>query len=343
MNLSFLMIAESGGDDLWARCGALAAVTEPGDEVLLCDSGASVDGAQLLRRFGEEVGWGEKVTVRLVALSDTRRPPEAGWSALRGLSDRAVVLVLPDRARPVAKGIKALRAMLEQGAPDLVLVNSAWMLAGPHSVLSCPDVGRWPMFGAQQGDAARAAALQLMPDPARLLPTDGQPGDDYEAAIEQAASIGFVPDPVLLSPLPAPRDPAPQVAALSVHLSAAPRDTAPDRLARALLRLDDILAQLDPGHAESFLHAARDFTAALPRRLRRQAVAHEGQTGAILSDLKRGDTASARSRLAVIFTAQDRARVAALTGEIGQLRSDLDLALPGPDYLMDLFHRTRRA
>jgi hypothetical protein len=175
------------------------------------------------------------------------------------------------------------------------------------------------------------------------MPAADLPGDDYEAAVQGAGRIGFVPAPVLLSPLPAPCDPAPQIATLSARLSAAPRGDAPALLGRALLRLDDMLALLDPAQAEGFLAAARAFAAALPRRLRRQALAHEGPSGAILSDLRRGDGASARARLTLHFAAQDRARVAALTGEIAQLRADLDLALPGPDYLVDLFHRARRA
>ena len=343
MNLSFLMIAESGGDDLWARCGALAAVTAPGDEVLLCDTGASADGAQLLRRFGEEVGWGEEVTARLVAQPDSRPAPAGGWAALRGLAGQDLVLVLPEGARPAPGGVKALRALLETGAPDLVLVNTAWMLAGPASALPCPDAARWPEAGVQEGDAARDTALRLMPDPARLMPAGALPGDDYEAAVQGAGRIGFIPTPVLLSPLPAPCDPGPQIATLSARLSTAPRGEARALLARALLRLDDMLAMLDPAQAEGFLAAARAFAAAVPRRLRRQALAYEGPAGAILSDLKRGDAASARARLTLHFAAQDRARVAALTGEIAQLRTDLDVALPGPDYLMDLFHRARRA
>ena len=41
--------------------------------------------------------------------------------------------------------------------------------------------------------------------------------------------------------------------------------------------------------------------------------------------------------------AQDRARIAALTGEIRDLRRDLDLALPGPGYMRELYERLRHS
>lgn len=343
MNLSFLLIVHDEGNDLWARCGALAAVTAPGDEVLVCDTGSGDESAQLLRRFCDEHGWGEDVPSRVIALPDSREAPEGGWAALRGLAGHARVLVLPSRARPLPEGVRALRALLGRGAPDLVVMNNTWRIAGPASALPCPDATRWPTEEVLDGADARAAALRLMPDPARLIPSATLPAGDYEASVHKAGRIGFVATPVLLFPLPAPDDPAPRIAELAARLSAAPREDAAELLARTMLLLDDMLATLDPGQAEAFLTASRAFAAALSRRLRRQALAHAGPTGAILSDLRRRDAAAARSRLAVQFAAQDRARVAALAAEIGQLRGDLDVVLPGPEYLIDLFHRARRA
>ena len=343
MTLSFLMITQNGGAGLWARCGALATVTVPGDEVLLYDTGESKDGAQLLRRFDQEVGWGEGVVSRLVARSDICSEPVGGWAALRALSDHKSVLVLQDEARPTFDGIKMLRRLLETNAPELVLINSAWMLASPASVLPCPDVARWPETGVQEGKAAHEAALRLMPHPVRLFPTGDLPCAEYETAVKGATRIGFVSTPVLLSPLPEPLDPTSQISELDAWLAAAPYQSAPETLTCVLLQLDDLLMLLDPSYTEHFLDALRRFIDGLPRRLRRLALTYEGPIGAILSDLKRGDGASAIARLGLQFSAQDRARVGALTGEISQLRADLDLALPGPEYLMDLFQRTRRA
>jgi hypothetical protein len=341
MNLSFVMITSSDGDHLWSRCKALAAVTTPGDEVLLCDTGQSENGAKILRRFEGEIGWGEEVDVQLAALPETRALPN--WATLRSLAKHRATLVLPEGAQPTSDGVKALRAQLQQDTPDLLIINSARKLGATANSLPCSDFSRWPPTGVLEGTAARTAALQLLPEPARLIPLGDLSHDEYESAVMNADSIGFVPTTVLLMPSPPAQDPHPQIAALGTRLAALPQDNSPDILTSAMVQLDDMMTQLAPLHVETFLTASEAMAKTLPQQLWSSILAHDGPIGPLLDALRNGDISAARAQLALHFAIQDRARVTALTEEVGRLYADLNLALPDPDYLMDLFQRARRA
>ncbi|MEX5516742.1 hypothetical protein [Pseudophaeobacter sp. 1A09344] len=341
MNLSFVIITVSDDENLWSRYKALAAVTAPGDEVLLCDSGQARNGTQIIRRFGEEIGWGEGVAARPIALPETRSFPDR--ATLRKLAAHPATLILPDKAYPTSDGVKALRAQLEHSTPDLLLLNSARRLGDTNIILPSSDASRWPAAGMLNNTAAHTAAMQLLPDITRVMPLSERPHEDYESAVMQADSIGFVPATVLVTPQPAPCDPTPQIATLGARIAATPRSRRADLLTSAMLQFDDMIAQLDPLYAEAFLAASRSFAKQLPRRLRRSLRAHDGPSGPLLHDLQRRDLTAARVQLALQFAAQDRIHVRALTTEIGRLSNDLDLALPSPSYLMDLFQRARRA
>lgn len=341
MNLSFVMIISSDSDRLWSRCKALTAVTAAGDEVLLCDTGHSEHGTKILRRFEEETGWGKEVDVQLVALPETRALPD--WAMLRKLARNRAALILPDGAYPNPDGVKALRAQLQQDAPDLLIVNSALRLGTTASSLPCSDFSRWPSAGVLKGAAARTAALQLLPEPARLLPLKDPAQDTYKTAVMNAGSIGFVPATVLLLPSPPARDPRPQIAALSTWLSALPRRYDPALVTSAMGQLEDIMAHLAPQYADTFLTACADLAGALPQQLWPSIEDHDGPIRPLLDAFHNDDPGAARAQLALQFAVQDRIRVTALTEEVGRLYADLDLALPDPDYLMDLFQRARRA
>ncbi|KAA8610016.1 hypothetical protein [Salipiger aestuarii] len=283
-------------------------------------------GAEIAARLTETVG-----RERIVLLDRTECPMDIACALVRQQTGQAHVLPLRPGDRLAAGAAAGLATWLAREDPALALLGGGFHLGD----------GAAPLPGTPVLDAAR-------PDPRRLLPRGGcapqiDPFADpaaawaaWESALDGSAPALFEA-PVLLRPLPQ-ASALPALTELGARLKTAPRGAAPALLARLAPWLDDALAMAPAGHAFETAAAALALRAALPRALRREAAALPGATGALL----RADTeAAALAVLGLLASArQDRIAQALAAGQ-AQLRRDLDLALPGPEYLADLYARVR--
>lgn len=359
MNLTFLLFAHDTGNTLWRSCQSLKAALIPGDQVLLIDLASTDDSAALMTRFGQWPGWGDEVETDLIPTARANATDPAFWASLASTQAKHDYCLCLDggdllQHSPVA----ALRKLLKAGRPDLVVANHAHYVIGPASTLPCPDADRWPDLG---GDLD--TALHLTPDPRRLIasrdllakatPTlaDLPPWQAYEHILRQAQSLRLMPEVLRLAPLPAsdPPDSIPDspparaaIFAIRDHLLATPRGDQPAMLDRLQCQLDDIVALLHPAQADDALDALAKLMRVIPRRLRNQAISHKGLSGPILTALHRNGPDVAFARLMPHFAIHERRQVEAMAKELHALREDLDLALPGPDYLIEMHERLRR-
>lgn len=349
--LAHLVAARQDGPALWTAIRALAAALAPDERLILVDPGAGT--APALRRLAAETPRPEGTGIEVLALDAAAAASPAAWIGAAGsLAPDRPWLLFGGEDLVLPRGLAALRRRLAEGAPDLVLVNRAHRLAGAAAVLPAPDAGRWPAGPETGAGAAREAAARLSAEPERLVlspalragldapgPADPSPAAAWtfcDAVLDRAARPVLSPEPVAAAPLPDP-DPAPVFRA-----AAALAGTGAQGLDRALLRLDDTIALLDPARAEPALDAAARFLSSLPRRRRRAAAAHPGPSGRICAALRGRRPEGALAVLALAAAAQDRARMRAMAAEAAALRADLDLALPGPDYLALLHDIARR-
>jgi len=364
MTLTFLLAVRDAGPGLWQSCQSLRAAAQAGDRIVTVDAGSQDGTAQLLRRFTLDRGWGRGVThVPLYLDADpggsdaweilARDQAAGGWMIALGRDDHpcpAGVAALRDRLRLADTGAAS------GGRADLAVIGGCFWLGAPLALLPGPEAGRGPEGGLHPAEQART----LRPDPALLLRRGGAGAglhlarlvtgaaadappecwQTYDRLLEGQAQALFSPEPVLARPLPEGRGLA--VARwLAGELTARLAETA-GRAAEAdlpLLRLSDELALSAPADLPEVLAVLERMLHALPRRSRAALLARPGPLATILAALHRGGVIAA-APFAVLIAAQgERMRSAALAATIGRLRADLDLALPGPDYLAEMFDR----
>lgn len=343
MMLAVLMLVHNGGRRLELGLRQLQTVQQAGALLVLADTGSQDGSLEKLRVFAAGPGRG---AVLLQLDQPELGLPEA-VALVRGETGADYVLGLTGQDLLLPKALPPLLEMLRCRRPELAVCGQGWWQTGPGAPLAAPDAGRM----------GKVAPKQLMPDPRRLLPAAGLAGrmgapaplpgplgdwQAYDAWLQAAASVRVFPGPVLLRP-PPPGRLAQMCSGLAQALRAAPRRQRPALLELGLLRLGDEIALCNPASAAEDATAAAGLQRSLGWRAGARAARQPGLAGQLMRALQQGGEAAALAVLAQQAAVQERARMAALTGEIRTLREDLDLALPGPDYLRDLYERVRLA
>lgn len=334
----------SGPDDAGGALLSASAQSAAPLPVVIIDTGSSDGTLQRLRDFVAGPGQG----AILICLQQPQLSLAAARELARAETGSPYVLGLTGQDRLLVDHLPGLLDVLERDRPDLVIdPQGIWQTAELAS-LPMPDSLR-----LQGADPVNPA--ELMPDLNRLMPTAdlvatqgtvaadaGLLGDwhSYDRWLQQAGKVVVAPAPLVLRP-----QPAPGVSQLLTWLQAALVSLRGGRRRALLLRgltvLGDEMAFCDPAQASEDAAAAWAFYRALGWRERRLAAAQPGAGGQLMAALRRGGQLMAALVLGQVAAAQDRRRLAALTQEIRRLREDLDLALPGPDYLRILYERVR--
>lgn len=289
-----------------------------------------------------------------VALSQPRCSAEIACGIARRMTGTRHVLLMRPYERLVVGALPRLAAWLKTHDPELALLAGGWWLTEPQ----VPRPDNAPNSGLAYPDAARLAALSstathqdllaLTPDPRRLLLAKGcapetNPFVDPSAAwvawenMLSDATPAIFSEPVLLRPLPE-TGAAPAIFAARDRIQAAPSGARAELLVRMAPWLGDALA-LSPAHEAAVVEAAlHGLWKGLPRRLRTKTADLPGPVGDVFAALARGQSLAA---LALLATARQERLTVALAAQYHGLRADLDLALPGPEYLANLYARIR--
>jgi len=246
--------------------------------------------------------------------------------------------------------IKALRAHLGREAPDLCLVNSAWWLADTEHPLPRSDSA---LFEALPTKPDAAACASLLPDPRRLIfrtadwvartatwPTGLDGKALYERALAESTDLSSQNTPALLH-LFTPVDPGPVLSDCTDALAARPKGARAACLAEWAPLLDEHLALCPPAKATVILNALPRIAALLPRQVRRNLDSQSASIARLLAARFKDGDLGAKAELSLLLATQQQRRTDILAEVYGKLRQDLDLALPGPDYLRALYTRLR--
>ncbi|MFV0383280.1 hypothetical protein [Paracoccus sp. (in: a-proteobacteria)] len=356
MILSVLVTIRNDTPGLATHLHQLARALDRLDRLVIVHDEVLADTAAHLRRFSEGPGRG----AHILALDRAELVPRTLCRLARLVTATEYALHLGPQDFLCPDVIADLDDRLRQDRPDLAICASGWWVAGPYSALPEPETARlaeWADNPPAPGQAP-GQALSLRPDPRRLVLRDtdldsacrealrdGDPAADWachDRIVGGAASIRVVPTPVLLFPLPAAERVARALTAARHALSAKDPKTPRDTLrARILQRLSDELRHAGPAHAGADMAAARDLAASLSFRERRALRHATCPAGQLLAAAAAGDHALMAGILTQQAAARDRAAMLALQDEIARLRRDLDLALPGPEYLLQLYERLR--
>lgn len=340
--LSFVMVTQDEGADLDAGLRALDAVMTPDDRLIAVDTGSTDHSVARLEAFDARCH-----LVRLDAGA-------LGWAeAMRlalDLAQTPYLMALQPRDRLCPGPLSALRDYLAASAPDLAVLETGWWLCDPDHPMPRSDTA---LAMALPAPADPAALQGLCPDPRRLVLSSARWRDRREAlgadktavslyaeVLAQAGSAHFQPGPVLLHP-PAPADPVALLRDVAQEMAALPAAARAARLDARLVWLDEVVMRTPPEAGAALLDAFAGVLRGLARPLRRRLRAADGPAGMIAAALHRRGRAEALATLALLAAQENRRRTEHLATDYARLRGDLDLALPGPDYLRALYARLR--
>ena len=256
--------------------------------------------------------------------------------------DYVIMLALTDRLRPQA--LAPFCTWLAQHRPNgAVLAGGWWSLLAP----TAPLAARSP--SPDQVQPGRARLRALCADPRRLvldrqvapaLDPFATPGPAWAAwadLVDTTTELMYYPEPVVLRPFPEPSA-APALRAAADRLAQSP---AAQRMASFALMagwLGDALALSPARAALDVADSAQDLWAGMPRDMRLAAADLPGPMGALCAAFLNGEPLSLLSLMA---TARQEQLVTLLQAHQNTLRDDVDLALPGPDYLRALYARVK--
>jgi len=339
--LGFVLLAHNEGRQLELGLRTLTQALEPGDPLLLIDTGSQDGSLETLQIFADKTGRQVEI-LRLqepgLSLAEAAQLGRQQTGADYVLAMTGQDLLLPNVVTP-------LKEMLKTQQPDLMICNHSWWVTGMAAPLACADASR--VFEGEGG--------QLLPDLRRLLPTSAlasrleRPAaatvlaewQAYDDCLAAAQSLAVFPEPVLMRPLPVAR-----LGSVFDDLVALLQGRSKGQyrmlLQQQLPRISDEMILCDPAQVEADIASAVRFYGALDEDDQRWVAQFRGPVGELMAGVCSGEPAAVRMVLSLQSSTQDRARLLALTAEIRQLREDLDLALPGPEYLLEIYQRLRR-
>lgn len=341
--LTFAMATENEGPDLDLALRALAEAKGPEDALVVFHTGddrtlarlqtfAAHHTAQIIRTDGPI---GDRADLLRLALEMAE-------------TNYTMVLAPTDRLHPDA--FSALRKIVTQENPDLCLVHSAWWLADADHPLPRSDSA---LFETLPLRPTATDCAYLLPDPRRLIFRTADwrarlatwpPAEDdrafYERALAQSTELMAAPAPVLLH-LYVPANPAPALLGFARALAARPKAERTACLVEWMPFLDESLTLCPPDETSAVLGTLPDIITELPRPFRWNMARLPGAFARLLEAQITEGRVGAKAELSLQISAQQQRRTDILASAYGRLRQDLDLALPGPDYLRNLYTRLR--
>ena len=268
---------------------------------------------------------------------------------IRREKDTPYVVLLEEADRLTPGALAHLLTRLENRnslgeLPDLLVLNQAHWLSDPQTVLPHPDAAAMAALPTGRKGPNLEDLMRLLPDPQRLIRRDAGPNTAngwqnphagwpvYEAQLQDAQSLLVLRRPLVLRRW----RPAAVISGL-----ASLADSRGKAQTRRLIWLDYALPHCDAAEAEAILAAAETALLGLTTPTADVDPTHQPAQH-LLRVLGREGRTAGRAALALILSAQQARHSQALAQSYAALRRDLDLALPGPQYLRDLHARLRQ-
>ena len=342
--LGLTLLMQSDGPRLKLALASLKSALHPDDHLCIVDARPSPHPVPFLAQFVED----HEAQAEVVQLDQPGLDVVSATQAMRPRLRGTYVMGLTEQDLVQPKALAELRRRVQADAPDMMIANDAYWVAGPASQLACADSQAMQDLaghGTGQSAITRSQAQALLADPRRLVLSREAPElppvpdwARYDAALDKAGSLSVFTTPVLLRPLPQP-DVARLIEGLAPLLSDKGQGSAD--VALILRRVDHALVHHSPEDAARICAACRRVLGGLPRKTRRTLGTLPGQAAQLLHLVHTNGEGAAFGLLSLIAAQLDRKLHLAQIAELRQLRQDLDVALPGPDYLMELYERVR--
>lgn len=346
------MTTHNAGAALDGTLEALGRVMQHGDRLIAIDTGSTDGTLARLHAFSDVVGC-DIIPLATPALHDGEALALAIDSALNVGTDAArppYLMVLGPRDRLVPDVVEQLRIRLKNEQPDLAVFNSGWWHGTALRSVDRLDAAR---AAALPAHVAQADLFRLCPDPRRcvvareiwqnqcaLLNAAKTPSALYRALIAQYDKLAFLGHAMVLHPQD-PTDPTLMIQDAQAHVTSLPRAAQSAALRDVMIWVDEAAQRTSVECADVLIHQIETFARHMPRRLRKQLRTHNGPAGALFDAHWHSGKQGALLRFALTALAAQHHQNEALVADYTQLQQDLQTALPGPQYLRDLYDRVR--
>ena len=331
--LSLVMFSYNAGPNLDRVLRNLQDVLHtPQLELILIDLGSTDDTLPSLDAFAGQNN------LSLIKLDHPALNGTARMDLARAQATHPYVMQIAPDDHIDGPAVSSLTFYLEEIRPDVVVLGQGFWLGDTEIIGPAPDADR----AAVLGGTPRAASLQdLTPDPYRVLVhahlgTDIKAGssiaetvhiwDQWRTLINNTYSLGFFAPVVKYTRFQ-------EATALPAMAAAIQNQTDQN-----LIWTNDALWSTPLKEAATLLKSAQKLALHLTAKQRANAPNPLGQ---ILQALAADEMALAMSHLTMHLAQNDRMWRENLTAGVTKLRADLDIALPAPDYLRDLYNRIR--
>lgn len=278
----------------------------------------------------------------LVRAEGSVTEPQALSLAAHSAQADSFLLPLTPQDRINLTGLEALLEQIGTSAAKLLALPRAFWLADPSNPLRAPET--------TDQTGATHPLRRLYPDPRQLVyranalrkdrpqEADSNIWDAFFTGPQGAENTLSFQTPVLLQPLPNTAAGAAFATAQAFVAKSAEPDA---RLLQSLSWLASALILSPPEAAANTLDAAKGFLDSLPEAQKDSACSDSGPAGQLLAALAQDKKSEALAQLALLGQIRGNLISENLILSQEKLRYDVERALPGSDYLMELYQRTR--
>lgn len=338
------MTTQNAGAALEDTLRALGIAMKQGDRLIAIDTGSTDKTLTQLKTFGEVVGC-DLIQLGNAALSDG----EALALAL-DMAQTPYLMLLGPQDRLNQNVVQQLRKRLKLEQPELAMFNSGWWHGDPTRAVDRIDAARASglpplvsavnLYGLCPDPRRCVISRDIWKDHCEMLINANTPVALYTALIAECDNIPFMNAKMVLHPQDLV-DPTPLLITAATHITALPRAAQPAALRDLMIWIDDAVVRTPTEAADVLIRGLEAFSGRLPRGRRKQLRNHDGPAGALFEAHWRSGREGALLRFVLGTLVEQQRQNEALIADYTRLKRNLQAALPGAQYLRDLYDRAR--
>lgn len=304
-------------------------------ELIVFDTSDDTEVLAELRQFARGCN------MQVVVLDPSSTPVRNMSEIAKAAASFPYVLVLDSNEWVAAEYLPELVAHLFQTQPEVCVLGHAYWYGDPAVIWPTSDMPRLTALSVSPSAQELRALTPLIH---RFIQRDAvsnnseEPDQNWNVwcdVLDRTQKATTFAHPVLRTPLPKACA-AKTIAAAIAVASARPKD-----LELVLQWSSDVFHLAAAEDALDLLTVITTLVLTFPKGASAFADQDTTPFGSVLKAVKEGETALALSHITLVATINSQIANQLIVHEVSRLRRDLDLALPGPDYLRRLYDRIR--
>jgi hypothetical protein len=304
-------------------------------ELIIFDTSGDTEVLAELRQFAKGRN------MQIIVLDPSSNPVHDMNVIAKAAAEFPYVLVLNPNEWVATEYLSELVAHLLQTQPEVCVLGHAYWYGDPAVIWPTSDMPRLTALPVSPNTQELRALTPLIH---RLIQRDAvshnseEPDQNWNVwcdVLDHAQDITAFTHPVIRTPLPK------ACAAKTLAAATAVATARPEDLGQVLQWSSDAFHLAGAEDALDLLSAITTLVRTFPEGISAFADQDTSPFGSVLKAVKEGETTLALSQIILVATTNSQIANQLMVHEVARLRRDLDLALPGPDYLRTLYDRIR--